>query len=162
MTISDEAVERFLAAVDQTSTCWIWTRYLNAYGYGTFWADGKMWLAHRWSYARLVGKIPDGATIDHTCHTPACVNPRHLRPATTKQNLENRAGAQSNSKTGIRGVSVARNGKFRGRVKHNGKCLEVGTFLDIRDAEAAVIAKRNELFTHNNQDRARAAEMRQG
>lgn len=151
------ADERFQEAVNKTSSCWLWTQHLNDDGYGTFRAGGKSWLAHRWSYTQEVGPIPSGLGIDHRCHVHACVNPAHLRPATQKQNLENRAGAQSNSRTGIRGVGIARNGKFIGRVKHHGKRIIVGTFEDIRDAEQAVIAKRNELFTHNDKDRKAAA-----
>ena len=35
----------------------------------------------------------------------------------------------------------------------NGKRHHVGYFTTVQDAEAAVIAKRNELFTHNDLDR---------
>jgi len=47
----------------------------------------------------------------------------------------------------------ARSGRWRATVGHCGKQYRVGMFLDIADAEAAVIAKRNELFTNNNADR---------
>jgi hypothetical protein len=38
-------------------------------------------------------------------------------------------------------------------VGHQNGCIFVGYFLDLAEAEAAVIAKRNELFTHNDRDR---------
>jgi len=40
---------------------------------------------------------------------------------------------------------------------HNGKHYQAGYFDEIADAEAAVIAMRNELFTHNTFDRKKAA-----
>jgi len=65
--------------------CWIWRGAKNNKGYGTF-SYGKdhttgkhvTGLAHRFSYAMLVGPIPDGMFLCHTCDTPACVNPGHL------------------------------------------------------------------------------------
>jgi len=45
-------------------------------------------------------------------------------------------------------------GKWRAEVTHHGRKFHVGLFASIDEAEAAVIAKRNELFTHNAADRA--------
>lgn len=71
--------------------------------------------------------------------------------------MENLSGAYSNSSTGVRGVWwVARLKKWRGSVRHN-KEIAFGEWFDnLADAEAAVIAKRNELFTHNDLDRKTA------
>jgi hypothetical protein len=82
------------------------------------------------------------------------VRPDHLRPATQKQNQENLSGARSDSKTGVRGVCWdKRRRKWRAQVGHNGTVIYVGNFSSIAEAEAAVIARRNELFTHNALDR---------
>lgn len=43
--------------------------------------------------------------------------------------------------------------KWAGQVTHDGKAYWVGVFEDILEAEAAVIAKRLELFTYNELDR---------
>jgi hypothetical protein len=48
--------------------------------------QGKTVRAHRWSYERFVGPIPEGLVIDHLCRTPACVNPNHLEPVTPREN----------------------------------------------------------------------------
>lgn len=124
-------------------------------GYGQFWDGTRNVLAHRYSFELNVGPIPDSLQLDHRVTCPKrCVNYDHLRLTTNKQNNENRASAQANSKTGIRGVSWDRNaGKWLGRVKHNGVHIHVGLFPDIEEAERAVIAKRCELFTHNDVDR---------
>lgn len=94
--------------------------------------------------------------IDHMCRVPACVNPAHLRAVTNKQNTENHNGtAYCTSKSGIRGVSWhSRDKRWAARVRHEGKLIVVGYFSNTEDAEAAVVAKRNELFTHNDADRA--------
>lgn len=150
--------ERFWDKVDKTGDCWLWTAHCFHDGYGQFATktNGKTrtWRAHRIAYELTIGKIPEGLLVDHMCHTRKCVNPAHLRLANRSQNNENRQGAQVNSKSGVRGVWwVEKYGQWeavvmQGRARH--RC---GFFDDIRDAEAAVIAKRNELFTHNILDR---------
>ena len=58
---------------------------------------------------------------------------------TSKQNHENRGGAQRNSKSGVRGVSWhSRKKCWRAEVGHNGKHIDVGLFDTIEEADAAV------------------------
>lgn len=77
--------ERFWAKVDAEGDCWIWTGS-KTNGYGRF-SDGGHIFAHRWSWQRLVGEIPDEGTIDHLCRTRACVNPDHLEVVSLLENL---------------------------------------------------------------------------
>lgn len=83
--------------------CWEWSGTLTSYGtgagYGLFWLEGKNRPAHRVSWSWANGPIPDGAVLDHTCHSDSecsegtsclhrrCVNPDHLRPTSTRENL---------------------------------------------------------------------------
>lgn len=144
--------ERFWSKVLKTQNCWTWTGGISE-GYGRIAVSQTEWVfAHRFSYEQLVGPIPHGIQVDHICHNRACVNPAHLRLADHKQNQENLAGPTAANTSGVRGVS-RRNGKWRARVKHHGLEHNLGLFRRLADAEAAVIAKRNELFTHNNSDR---------
>lgn len=154
----DDIVKRFWAKVDKTDNHWLWTAATNLVsGYGVLGAGtrGKLVLAHRFAYELLVGPIPFGKVIDHDYRCPKnCVNPDHLRLATPKQNGENRAGLDAHNTSGVRGVSWDKHRmKWQAYVHHNGKRIGVGRFTDLREAEAAVIAKRNELFTHNDADR---------
>lgn len=142
--------------VDRSGDCWLWTACVTKDGYGRFYVgDGRrIILAHRFAYELLVGPIPAEHEVDHrhTC-SKSCVNPAHLRPTTHKQNHENRRGAQVNSASGVRGVSRHTHGRWQAQVKHHGKVHSLGLFDTVLEAEAAVIAKRNELFTHNDRDR---------
>lgn len=146
--------ERFDALVDKGGNCWLWTGSTVSTGYGYISVDGKSKRAHRVSYEMNVGPIPDGMAIDHICHVPACVNPAHLRPVTNKQNAEHRTGAQSNSLSGVRGVSRDRwTGKWKASLQHNGQMIYLGLFQTIEEAADVVRAERNRIFTHNDHDR---------
>jgi len=139
---------------NKTGDCWIWTAWKNSKGYGHINVGGKLRGAHRVAYELAHGPIPKGVEIDHKCHTRACVRPDHLRPATHKQNLENQVGARPGSKSGVRGVYWnAKSQKWVARVGHNGQIAHLGLYATIEEAEVVVIAKRNELFTHNDADR---------
>ncbi|WP_082277070.1 HNH endonuclease [Mycobacterium ostraviense] len=104
----------------------------------------------------LVGEIPPGIELDHTCFVRRCVNPKHLRFATPKQNMENLRGARRDNKAGLRGVFLHKPGRWRAQVGHNGKIIHCGLFDSPEEAAAAAQAKRNELFTHNDADRRTA------
>lgn len=161
-----KVLAKFWAKVNKTGTCWLWIGNLNAKGYGAYsrteYQSGRVkqgmkyivMAAHRYSWELANGPIPEGIEIDHICHTPACVRPTHLRLATRKQNSENRKGPTVRSKSGVRGVYWSTDkARWRAVVGHHGKQVYVGTFRDLGEAEAAVIAKRNELHTYNNVDR---------
>lgn len=157
MSRRESPEDRFFARVEirPAPLCWPWMGQRNQFGYGQFKINKKYVTVHRFSYELLHGKIPDGYEIDHICWTPWCVNPAHLRLATRKQNLENPSGLRVTNTSGVQGVSWDPEvGLWRARVGHNHRRYHVGRFDNLADAEAAVIAKRNELFTHNNLDKS--------
>lgn len=98
MVVNDSALKRFLAKVEFTENCWLWTgsrgpsRRGDLY-YGRFMIDGRRsvksspMLAHRASYEHFVEPIPDGMTIDHLCRNTLCVNPDHLEVVTLRVNI---------------------------------------------------------------------------
>lgn len=69
------------------SGCWLWLGSKNGAGYGTIERDGRTFMAHRYSYERAVGPIPEGLVLDHLCRTPSCVNPEHLEAVTHGENI---------------------------------------------------------------------------
>ena len=82
--------ERFWSRVQKTDGCWLWTAGKNNNGYGWFKVNGKMVLAHRFSYELHIGPIPEGLVLDHVkargCTNRTCVNPAHLEPVTIGEN----------------------------------------------------------------------------
>lgn len=67
--------------------CWEWQGAINVSGgYAMVHVGGRLLRAHRYSYERFVGPIPDGLTIDHLCRNPPCINPAHLEPVTQQVN----------------------------------------------------------------------------
>ena len=150
--IPESFEERFWAKVIKTETCWNWTG-AKVNGYGVVKRDTVQGQAHRYSYEMAKGPIPDGLFIDHICRNPSCVNPDHLRPVTQKQNREN-LSQEGRTISGFRGVSWhPQRMKWFARVGHANRQYLIGFFDDLEEAKAAVVAKRNELFTHNNADR---------
>jgi hypothetical protein len=80
--------ERFWSKVDKTGDCWMWLGKKQSTGHGHFViVKGLTVMAYRYSYEQLVGPIPAGLVIDHLCRTPPCVNPAHLEPVTSGENL---------------------------------------------------------------------------
>lgn len=147
--------ERFFAKVNKTEGgCWIWTGSQTTNGYGQFFYNGKLWVAHRISFGIFSGNnIPDGYQVDHICHERLCVNPEHLRVVTPKQNQENRSGSRKGSKSGIRGVNWdAKNGKWTASVMHNRKNYFLGYFTDKEEAGRVARDKRKELYTNSEEE----------
>ncbi len=73
-------------------TCWEWVGTKNQKGYGVGWFNGRLMLAHRYSYEIHLGKIPDGLHACHRCDNPGCCRPSHIFLGT---NLDNRRDSQA-------------------------------------------------------------------
>lgn len=103
--------QQFLAFVEKTDGCWVWTGFVGEKGYGRSRYLGRKMGAHRASYLLFVGPIPTDLQIDHDCHNRdeacvdgngcphrRCVNPAHLILRTPLQNvMEGRTPARANA-----------------------------------------------------------------
>lgn len=98
---TEAALQRLMEKVSQQPNgCWYFTGGITSKGYGFFWIDGMQLYAHRASYELLIGPIPNGVLVDHSCHNSdlscgggdscahrRCVNPAHLTPSDHKSNI---------------------------------------------------------------------------
>jgi len=78
----------FWSRVDKNGPggCWLWTGALQRDGYAHF-HYRKTISSHRYAYEKLVGPIPEGMDLLHSCDVRHCVNPAHLRPGTHEENM---------------------------------------------------------------------------
>jgi HNH endonuclease len=84
--------ERFWAKVQiRNSGCWEWTAETVKGGYGRYVHSGRKHLAHRVAHELLIGAIPDGLLVLHSCDNPPCCNPAHLRVGTAEDNMRDRS-----------------------------------------------------------------------
>lgn len=156
------AIERFLAKVEvgllpdewtgrleDKTKCLMWTAGKDKGGYGRFFADRRMWLAHRFSYVYHKGEIPAGLELDHICRNRSCVNYNHLEPVTRKVNLDRspiikdilqksgRSNGLSKRKYNLP-EGVCRHGKkFQAMKRVNKKTVSIGIFETPEEASIA-------------------------
>lgn len=101
ITVHPLRLRAFIAQVDTTGgpdACWLWRGHTTDEGYGVFGKSGQG--AHRAAYELMVREIPEGMSVDHTCHNHdescpggvgcrhrMCVNPNHLEAVTQGVNV---------------------------------------------------------------------------
>lgn len=74
-----EALDRLRAQSEPGENgCRLWRGSLNRSGYGYLTIRGDRWMAHRLTWAAVMGEIPKGQFVCHRCDNPTCIELAHL------------------------------------------------------------------------------------
>jgi hypothetical protein len=94
MASSPTIEHRFFAKVqcEPMTGCWLWTGAISGSGYSVFKDSGIDKSGHRFAYEYFKADVPAGLVLDHSCDTPSCVNPDHLKACTQRENVLRSAG----------------------------------------------------------------------
>ncbi len=84
-------INRFMSKVTLSDGCWEWKAGKDAYGYGSFYLNGKTKRAHRIAW-HIANDQPPPAhlMVCHRCDNPSCVKPDHLFLGTALDNALDR------------------------------------------------------------------------
>ena len=99
---------------------------------------------HRVIFLYMTGSFPK-YEVDHINNDPSDNRWSNLRESTRRQNCRNTSLGQRNS-SGVKGVSWrSKYSNWRAFIVYEGVFIHLGVFEDLREAESAVRAKREEL-----------------
>ena len=118
---------------------------IKAKGYVHIAVDGEVFYANRLAWVYVYGDV-EFVDIDHKNHNPSDNRIDNLRVATHKQNQENYSRRSDNT-SGVTGVDF-RHGRWRARICHHGKFINLGKFDTQDEAIAARKSAELELWTH--------------
>lgn len=138
----DEAIA---ARTQRSGDCLIWTGSRDGTGYGQLRINDRLVKAHRYTWERANGPIPDGMHVDHTCWNKACCTVEHLRLATHGENMRYQKGARRDNRSGYRGVYKKRN-TWTARATKDGVTKSKGGFTSPEEAAGTARKFRAELF----------------
>lgn len=120
-------------------------RCVNRLGYVVLNIKKKIYLAHRIAWLYTHGKWPT-YYIDHINGDKSDNRMRNLRDIPKALNHQNQRKAQSNSSTGLLGVSFSqRRSHYIAQIALNGRRIYIGSYATKAEAHTAYIAKKREL-----------------
>lgn len=122
--------------------------YRNRDGYIMVEVAGKAVAAHRVVWLMHTGRWPDGE-IDHINGVRDDNRIENLRDVTHQANTENRRLPVRSSATGALGVTLTKDGRYRARIRSDGRLISLGVFGSAEDAHAAYVEAKRRLHAGN-------------
>lgn len=121
----------------------------NGFGYLRITVLGRSYYAHRLAWMYVHGAFPD-CQIDHINGNRGDNRLGNLRAATSAENVQNKTKAQSNSASGVLGVSWHKHGKkWQSHIAKDGKRLFLGLFETIDAAQQAYLSAKRRIHEFN-------------
>ena len=148
----NRAIDKIKVCSDRE--CWIWTGCKTRKGYGLFRFKKKMILAHRFFYNfehpefSIENKDLKNSLDHFVCQNPSCVNPDHLEPVTTRENVtrSKTSALKKNKSSKYPGVSWDKNrNKWMVRIRVGFHYLGLGRFNNEKKASLVYENKRREI-----------------
>jgi len=96
--VYDRVVEH--ADRDPVTGCLVSRYSVGSHGYAQAWCNGTVTLCHLIVWRYLEGEMPEGFTVDHTCHNRRCIERTHLRLLTNSDNASDNGQVRINPETG--------------------------------------------------------------
>lgn len=97
LNLSLAQIARFWANADRSAGpdgCWPWLLSTHRRGYGQMSHGKANWKTHKVAFLISGGILTDEKPwVLHSCHNPICVNPRHLRAGSPKDNVDDMINA---------------------------------------------------------------------
>lgn len=117
-------------------------------GYRSIGVDGKIYLAHRLAWLYVNGYFPK--QVDHIDHNRSNNKYINLRCANASINSKNRSKTSRNTSSVVGVYWCKLNKKWRARITFNRKCIQLGLFKDIKDAQKARECAKVKYDFHKN------------
>lgn len=116
-------------------------------GYIRFRVNGHEYFAHRLAWLYVHGEWPANH-IDHIDRNPSNNAIGNLRLATCAENNQNKVSAQSNSESGVLGVSLhKKTGMWRARICLNRVSKTLGYFATVAEARDCYLEAKKRLHS---------------
>lgn len=116
--------------------------HTRADGYVNIGIDGTYHHGHRLAWLYMTGGHPP-EEIDHINGTNSDNRFCNLRLATSQQN---KANTKARNAYGLKGVDTTPSGKWRARIKCNGRMRDIGVFNTREAASAAYLSEAKKVF----------------
>jgi hypothetical protein len=119
-------------------------RYLKT-SYLQIMINGRNYTAHRLAWFYVQERWPTHM-IDHINGDGWDNRIANLREATGSQNQMNRRALNGNNKSGVRGISITKQGTYHAAIKYKWKTVFSKTFPSMKQAKEALAIARKQIF----------------